>query len=327
MRNGLFLIGPKNPATNKNEFKNDTYILLARHLIAEGALDRVFFCYNCNKNISTKNIKTYSNISINFLNSEKDYNSIYKNEYSMTFVRGNWLEHQKIMKKVNSKLNYFYAADPKYSPVKKMLPFIDIVFVDEKNQAVKNKKNIVFDKIINTDIFKPKKSKKKYDLSYVANFRQWKNHNLLFSAIYKYQIKSNKQLKIALMGKFEPNTNELKTMLWKFNINADLFEKISPFKVADLINKSKFTVQMAEIDANPRAITESLACNVPVLVNNQLSGGIRLANKTANPWKFDLAIKQMLTEYKNYQPYKYFKNSLTADKIINSCFKDLKNIK
>ena len=200
MKNGLFLVGPKNPAASIEEFKNDTYILLAKHLIEKGLIEKAFFYYNQNKSIKSTNIETYPGISIRFLNTKANFSSMYKKEYQMTLVRGNWLEHLPIMKKVKSKLNYFYAADPVYLPAKKMMPFIDIIFTDEKLQKARvkkkyKKKAIVFDKIINTKIFKPKKGAKTYDLSYVANFRQWKNHNLLFSAISKYQDKYKKEEK------------------------------------------------------------------------------------------------------------------------------------
>lgn len=323
----IFLVGPKNPAAKLDNFRDDIYVYLAENLIKEGIVSEAIFVYNDHPLINKKEIKIAPKVRGFFMSSiDQKY---LKQKYWGVFVRGNWIEHKEFVKSLDYERSFFYAADNDFLPTQVDAKIFGTIFIDEKYQAniVKKKfpktKAIIFDKPIKTEIFKPRKCKKVYDLCYVANWRQWKFHNMLFSALLKLN-KKGKKLKIALVGKIAPHDRELNIMLYKYKINAHIYEMVDQDKVSDIINKSKFTCQLAEIDANPRSLTESLACGVPVLANKDLSAGIRLINnqtgKKVALSSLDKGIEYMLANYKKYQAYEYFKKNLQVEDIIRRCF-------
>ena len=174
---------------------------------------------------------------------------------------------------------YFYAADSQFLPNYIKEDIFDYIFMDNRQQKriaqlkYPRAKTMILNKSLDEQIYRPIKIKKKYDLCYVANFRPWKNHNQLFRAIRKYQLKHQCVLNIALVGKLNDNLDELKILLNKYEIKADLFNQVKAKTVAKILNQSKFSVQCGELDANPRSLTESLACNTPVLLNKEITGG------------------------------------------------------
>jgi len=319
----IFLMGPINPATNNLTFR-DSYIVLAEALIEKKIIKKAIFLYNNDFNLSGKKKDICRDIQLDSLANLRNYLSC---DYKAVFVRGNWQEHPQVVRKLKYKKLFFYAADSHFWPIYLKKELCDYILADnnkqikELNLILPKAKSFIFNKMVDSNVFKPKKVKKKYDLCYVANFRSWKNHNMLFSAIRKWQNKKKKKLKIALMGKLTDNLAELKILLWKYNIEADLFDAVAPQKVAQILNQAKFSVQAGELDANPRAISESLACNVPVLINRDITGGTHLINNFTgikiNLARFDQGINLMLRDYNKFKARDYFEKNLNAKKITS----------
>jgi glycosyltransferase involved in cell wall biosynthesis len=318
-------MGPINPAFKNLAFK-DSYLILAETLIAQQSIQEAVFLYNDDLDLGKKQGNRFKNIKLDSLNNLRNY---LNTEYVAVFVRGNWQEHRGILKQLRYKKLFFYAADSYFWPRYIKKDACDYILADNRDQVKEvnlytNKtKSFIFNKAVDTNVFKPQKLKKIYDFCYIANFRPWKNHNMLFSAMSKWQKKNSKPLKISLVGNLHDNLEELKILLWKYNIQADLFNSVSPQKVSQILNQSKFSVQAGELDANPRAISESLACDVPVLLNKDISGGAHLITKKTglklSIHKFDQGIDTMLRDYKKFKARDYFNRNLST-KNISSFF-------
>lgn len=324
----LFLMGPLNPAATDNNYQ-DSYTLLASSLIDLKYIDQAIFLYNNNKD----KIRVKDNQLI--IDSLTNINKYLNKKYLAVFIRGNWQEHKTLLKRLNYKLLYFYAADSQFLPTYIKEDIFDYIFIDNQQQKrivqlkYPRAKTIIFNKSLDEQIYKAIKIKKKYDLCYIANFRPWKNHNQLFSAIRKYQSKHQCVLKIALVGKLNDNLDELKVLLNKYEIQADLFNQVKAQTVAKILNQSKFSVQCAELDANPRSLTESLACNIPVLLNKEITGGSHVINKMTGKLislnQFQKGIEYMLDNYKSFKARQYFLHHLKTKDIAKNCFYALNN--
>lgn len=318
-------MGPVNPAIGNLNFK-DSYTILAEALIAQKKIKKAIFLYNDNFNLEKNYKNTYKNITLDSLKNKRIYLNA---EYAAVFVRGNWKEHQYLLRKLRYKKLFFYAADSHFWPIYLKKDLCDYILVDNKQQLeevtsnLSKTKSFIFNKAVDTDVFKVKNLKQIYDFCYIANFRPWKNHNMLFSAVRKWQERNRGFLKIALAGRLSDNLTELKILLWKYNIKADLFNSVSPQEVAQILNRSKFSVQAGELDANPKAISESLATNVPVLINQDITGGLHLIDNKSTGIKmalhnFDQGIEKMLNNYKKFKAREYFDKHLNTKKIVSN---------
>ena len=323
----LILKAPQKPKGNLDSLKNDTYAIYSKGLIKNKVVDRADIVY-LNKEIENKIIRVNKKIAIYFFNSVKAAEKITRQPHYILFVRGSYSDWQPIIKKVDSKINMFYAADsdfwPRFWDPKK----IDIVFVDEKKYGEALRKKYphlitpILDKAVNEEMFRPKNIKKEYDICYVASFMPWKNHNGLFSAIAKF--KEPWKIKTILVGNTFGQDHQAWVLSWKYKIWFKWTGAVGSKKVAEYIQKSKFCVFPSELDANPRSLAESLACGVPILVNSEITGGLHLVNKKTGIKKplhqFNQGIDYMLKNYKKFQPNNFFKENLTLDKIIQESF-------
>lgn len=323
----LVLAGPKNPASSPEDLETDSYVLLARKLIERGVITGAVFVYNDPAQPGPAEFDITPNIKGYFFSYAKKFITRYN--FWGVFVRGNWQEHKDLFLKLSFRRSFFYAADNKFLPAHINGNKFDTILVDDNYQKRVVRQNcpearpVVFDKPVSERIFYPRPVKKTYDLCYIANFRQWKNHNMLFRALRSLKFRGY-NLKIALAGVVRPNERELQTMLFKYDVNARVFEKVNQAKVAHVLRQSKFSIQLGELDANPRSMTESLACGVPVLVNRKLEGGLHLVNKQTGAKtslaKLDKGIEQMLENYDNYDAYGYFRENLRSGDIVERCF-------
>ena len=321
------------PKYNHADFENDSYYLILKGLIKFGVIDYGYLVYTNNPTEKEQKIKIDNKIEIRLLKNVQT--DLKKQNFKYFFLRGNYNEFPAFIKQIKAEKIIYYAADSHFIPRVIDIKKIDLFFVDEKKYfkeiKLKSPKTVpwMIDKPIDEKIFKPKKEKKVYDICYVANFRPWKNHNILFSEIYK--LNSQKKLKIACVGNLFMSSFEAKGLAHKYRLNIKYTGKLDAKKTADYIRKSKFTVVAGELDAAPRVLYESIACDVPILINSKISGGLHLINKKTgykcDLYRFHKGLDYMLKNYKKFKPYEYFKEKLTLEKIIkNSFIKPLKII-
>lgn len=314
------------PKYNHAGFESDSYFLIIKELIRQGVIDYGYLVYTNNPVDKEKKIKFDCNIEVRLL---KGVQTDLKNQnFEYFFLRGNYNEFPDFIKQIKAKKTIYYAADSHFAPRAINPKKIDLFFVDEK-KYFKDVKKIsphtlpwVIDKPINEKVFKPKKEKIKYDICYVSNFRPWKNHNILFSEIYK--LPYSKNLKIICVGNLFMSGFEASGLGQKYRLNVKYTGKVSAEKTASYIRQSKFTIAAGELDASPRTLYESIACNVPVLANSKMTGGLHLINEQTGHkcdlYRFHQGLDYMLKNYKKFKPYEYFKKELTVEKIIQRCF-------
>lgn len=327
---GLIKNLAKTNIINPKTKKDDLYVLLAQGLIDNLVVteaDLVWIDSNQHQEI----YQLTSKIRILIFNNVNQAKKYFKNKYyKYNFVRANYKEFSEITKELKSEKNIFYAADPEYWPTYWHKNYFNLIFVDEKSQITSGQikypqsKIAILDKPINTKIFYPTKENKLYDICYIANFVFWKKHDFLFSVLDK--IARGKSIKLICVGKTFGRDSEINIAAWKYHINLELKNSLSATQVAKIINQSKFGVIVSEKDANPRTIGETLACNVPLIINRDLIGGQRLINKDtgilSKPEDFSKKILWMLNNYHKFNPIKYHNKNLLIDQVIKKCFID-----
>lgn len=306
----------------------DLYVMLAKGLINKKIVDEVELAW-IDPNLKKKSFFILPKIKILvFPSVEEAIKSLKGNDYEYLFVRGNYKEFKNITDSFSADYKMFYAADPEYWPNFWPKNYFDLMFVDEKTQINAGKKIYpnstiaLLDKPVDTKIFKPKKTKKIYDVCCIGNFIFWKNHQLLFSTLDK--IANSHKIKLACVGKTFGKDSEIGIAAWKNHVNLAFLGPQDAKGVARIINQSKIGVIVSEKDANPRTLGETLACDVPVIVNSNLVGGKRLINsKTgiiSKPQDLPQKISWMLKNYKKFNPAKSFNQNMKLDQVIDRCF-------
>lgn len=175
-----------------------------------------------------------------------------------------------------------------------------------------------------------KKNKKKYDFIYICldGNMKWQEyiHRWHF-AIRAIEIMCNKyNLKGLLVGR--KNSSRLPNIK-----NKDLLEMTELLKKEDFIKKMKqckFLFECAGSSASPRVITESMALDLPVLLNKNIIGGWKyINNKTGETFvninDFEEKLNLLLNNYNNYEPRKYLENNFGIEKSGKKLLKFLKN--
>jgi len=325
--NLLVLWGSGSPNKSSKLFKYDTYYIWAKLLIDNGLLDSAdLLIANAHKHSKYKKVELSKNIFLHYCPRLSDLRKF--KECKILFVRGNYIEYREVIKQTKYQALFYYAADTRFWPTCLDKRSIDVFFVDEPKYKNEVKKELpscqveIFEKAIDNKIFYPQKRKKKYDVCFVANFVPWKNHNILCSALSKLDPKT----KGVFVGNLLDNDIRMQTLLWKYGLdNIELPGSLSPVETAKAINQSKLCVFPQELDANPRALIESLACNVPVVVNSEISGGLHLVNSQTGVRtslaNFHKAIDRALAM--EFQPYKHYKENLNNKKIVVDSFKKI----
>ncbi len=323
----LILKSPQRPKSNFESLKNDTYSIYAQGLLAAGAIDQAEIIYLSPK-LTNQSIQIKKGITIHFFKNPAAAAKIIQQPWELVLVRGNYSQWQPLLKKISAEIKMFYAADSDFWPRFWNPKEIDIVFVDEKKYGRELKRKYpwltapILEKAVNEKIFKPKKTAKKFDLCYVAGFLPWKNHNQLFSQIAK--LPEPWKIKTVLVGNTFNRERIAWVLSWKYKVWFKWTGSLGSRKVADYLRQSKFSVFPGELDANPRALTESLACGIPVLINSDITGGRHLINSKTGISRplhqFHQGISWLKKHYRNFSPELFFQKNLRLEKIISESF-------
>lgn len=177
-----------------------------------------------------------------------------------------------------------------------------------------------WDKVVDyNNMHYPLKIEKKYDLCYIAHYRERKNHALLFRAMAK--IKDRDLTSICIGGNRKGHREELEEMAKSFDLNVHFTDEVPHEIVNFYINQSRIGVMCSKYDAAPRAVLEYMAANVPVVVNAELLAGTRYIGPTAgvvkSPEEFHIGILEILDNYQNYSPRDHMIENYSVDKVVS----------
>jgi glycosyltransferase involved in cell wall biosynthesis len=122
-------------------------------------------------------------------------------------------------------------------------------------------------------IFDDLNLEKIYDCIMVAQWGLFKRHHILFDAIKKLKDPSYRACLIgaAWGGRTRQDIEEL-IAYYGLKNNIDIFEKLRPEEVNELLNKSKVGVLLSRKEGSNRAIFEGMFANVPAIVLKDNTG-------------------------------------------------------
>jgi len=123
-----------------------------------------------------------------------------------------------------------------------------------------------------SDFFRPLDDQPKiYDLVYVANWSENKQHELLFHALAKIR----RPLRVALVGfPWERSREEIENLVNKHGLTnrCEIFEKVSPEEVNRLLNQSRVNLLLSRFEAGNKALYEAMFAGLPSVVYRHCQG-------------------------------------------------------
>ncbi len=202
----------------------------------------------------------------------------------------------------------------------------DLCVVDDEWEAARVKKrhpgvhSFVWDKTVDYEtLHRPLPLPKKYDICYVAHYRERKNHALLFRAMA--QIADQKLTAICIGGNRKGHMAELQQMANGYGLTVHFTDEVTHEEVNYYINQSRIGVMCSKYDAAPRAILEYMAADVPVLVNAELLAGCRYVSPLAGvirpPEDFHKGILELLDNYHRFSPRKHLIENYSREKVVS----------
>jgi glycosyltransferase involved in cell wall biosynthesis len=157
-----------------------------------------------------------------------------------------------------------------------------------------------------------------FDIVYVALFKKYKRHHVLFKHVRKIK---EKKLSIALVGSSWKGSRKEIELLAKFYgvfENIKIYEDVSPQKVNEILNRSKINILLSLREGANKAIFEGFFANVPGLI---LEENIGVNKKYFNDMtgvitkekKLFSSIQYMLQEYKEFRPVSWASKNITPE--------------
>lgn len=123
-----------------------------------------------------------------------------------------------------------------------------------------------------SDMFCPLPDVRKiYDLIYVANWSENKQHELLFQSLAKIR----RRLRVALVGfRWERSRNEILHLAKQYGVadRCEIFEKVSPETVNLLLNQSQVNLLLSRFEAGNKALYEAMFAGLPSVVYRHCEG-------------------------------------------------------
>ena len=190
------------------------------------------------------------------------------------------------------------------------------VFRDPKKYGIINKPmiDIAESDFSRLNFYKKYDGPKKYDFICVCLpestgdcHKGWQSHNRNWELTKKLiPIMCNKyKLKGLLIGRKDCGLAE------KCSGNLVELDKLPYWDFIKEICKSRFTFIPNIYDASPRTLTQSLSCNVPILLNKNILGGWKYINKNTGEFfndenDFEKGLKKIIKNMKKYKPHDWF---------------------
>lgn len=238
-------------------------------------------------------------------------------EPDVVFARGGFGFMREAAKKYKNAFKIHYGAGKRVVPKFNDEPW-DIVLADTAKQmrAIKDKGYTakLFIKPASENIFFPVKSKKKYDVIYVANWNPNTNkgHRFILPAV------RDVGLRVLHVGVKRPGWDR------KYP-NVKFVGRVPRREIPELYAQSKVAiVRTVGKDSCPRVIPEAIACDCPILVDestnfcSELYLGDGLAGRLTSKQTFTNDLNRMIKDYQSFQPALYYKKHLSMRASVDS---------
>lgn len=159
---------------------------------------------------------------------------------------------------------------------------------------------------------------KEYDIVYIATWALYKQHNELFQALRILKNRGHK-LKVLLIGySWLGRTKDdiLKDILhYRIDDICTVLDNILPQEVNLNLNKSKFSILLSKKEGSCRAVAESVAAGVPIMIYKFNQGGaVNFVNSDTGVL-FDYQelpeqLLKMVSEWQQYRPRKWAEKNI-----------------
>lgn len=247
------------------------------------------------------------------------------------FCRGGFPEYHPILERHPSAIKLYYGAGKRFLPLKGFKKY-DIILVDSPRQLeiarekFPNIMSTMFIKPAPENLFYPMEGiEKNFDLCYPACGRtSRKGHKFVYSTLPK-------RFKVLNLGfpsvHATPPTNVISKRVLKPNISGQ-YQKCKVGIVASTKGQGLYGLSW---DSCPRVIPEMLACDIPIVVLDELEFWAekyitpmtgRLANRK-NYWK---VVQDVLDNVDKYNPREYYEDNLTTDHAAELLRKRIKEV-
>jgi len=177
------------------------------------------------------------------------------------FCRGGFSEYHVVLNRYPNAIKIYYGAGRRFLPQKGFHDY-DIILQDSKEQKdicmerFPKALTSLFKKPAADNIFYPHKTKKRFDICFPANGAQtFKGHDFVYSTVPK-------DLKVLNLGN-NSNVKKPKNVISRRVLRTEMAKHISMCKMG-------IVAVRGNIDSCPRVIPEMLACNIPIVVLDQV---------------------------------------------------------
>lgn len=172
-----------------------------------------------------------------------------------------------------------------------LINFSDVVITTSKhiykNLRYFNKK-VLISNGVNTDMFKPLRSKKIYTAIFVGRLEKQKN---IFTLINALSFLSKKYRKLLLIG-----NGSLKSDIEKYarekKVDCKLLEKINHDELPNYYNQAKIFILPSLVEGNPKALLEAMSCGLPC-IGNDIKGINEIIKNKINGLIFSNSSKEL----------------------------------
>ncbi|MFA6197912.1 MAG: glycosyltransferase family 4 protein [Patescibacteria group bacterium] len=193
---------------------------------------------------------------------------------SLAAIITKWLYHNKcvarfgfvgssVVKRLHRPLHYrWYIGLSEYLSCR----FADRIFMPMKNNvdhlrtryAFAKDKIVQMNNAIDTDLFSPQPTEKKYDIIYVAHLNDNKNHRAILEAI------SGLTVSVCFIGR-GPQEHSLKEFAAQQHISLDIIAQVPNQDLPKYFNASRLCVFPSLHEGNPKSLLEAMSCALPVI--------------------------------------------------------------
>ena len=204
-------------------------------------------------------------------------------------VLGKFLFRKKLIVRFNWDWSYFVKHEYNYITYLfvRFLENISIKYADIVIATTPHLENIVLEKLkfknkvvvipnwVDTDLFKPNKSKKKKNsIVSIGRLVPQKDYLLLLKSLN--HLKNKYSLTIVGTG---PQKNTLLDYAKKNNIKVNIIEKIENSEIPKYLNLHELYVSTSRYEGHPKAIIEAMSCAIPVIATNVVGNKDAIINK------------------------------------------------
>lgn len=228
----------------------------------------------------------------------------------LIMTRGGFPQFDVVLHRHPNAKSIYYGAGKRFCPQSKFKNY-NVVLVDSTEQQAivaskfPNSKSSVFVKPAADNIFYPEVAEKKYDVIFVPNmYSKRKRCEFFLGGVPD----SMKVLAVGKIGKAAIKKSHIDYAGWV--PRSHLRSMYASAKVAVCPSSGG--------DSCPRVVPESLACDVPVLVSEDVNVwrekyiNEQTGRSSSISGFFD-ELQDMVYNFKEFEPYKYYKQNLSID--------------